>query len=368
MTISYEKFDLKEVINASGRMTILGVSKVSEEVLAAQRFGGEHFFEMEQLAVQTGAYLARLLKVEDAQIVSSASAGIAQSVAAVIGQGDLYHAYHPYTKKSTKREILLPKGHNVDYGTSVEVMVEQGGGTVVEAGYANMCSAEHLEIMITEQTAAILYIKSHHTVQKSMLTVGEAAEVAQRHQLPLIVDAAAEEDLFKYIDAGADLVIYSGAKAIEGPSAGLVIGKKEYIEWVRLQSKGIGRAMKIGKDNILGFTQAVEDYLMNGSEDGESMKKRLQPMIDSVNTINGLSAVIVQDGAGRDIYRASVKVTGKKNAKEVIAELKMEDPAVYTREYQANNGIIEFDVRSVNAEEMDKIVKRLEQIMEKEGE
>lgn len=78
--------------------------------------------------------------------------------------------------------------------------------------------------------------------------------------------------------------------------------------------------------------------------------------------------MIVQDGAGRDIYRASVKVTGKKNAKEVIAELKMEDPAVYTREYQANNGIIEFDVRSVNAEEMDKIVKRLEQIMEKEGE
>ena len=44
--ISYEKFGLKEVINASGRMTILGVSKVSEKVLEAQRFGGEHFFEM----------------------------------------------------------------------------------------------------------------------------------------------------------------------------------------------------------------------------------------------------------------------------------------------------------------------------------
>lgn len=37
MTTSYEKFGLKEVINASGRMTILGVSKVSEKVLAAQR-------------------------------------------------------------------------------------------------------------------------------------------------------------------------------------------------------------------------------------------------------------------------------------------------------------------------------------------
>ncbi|WP_265459129.1 DgaE family pyridoxal phosphate-dependent ammonia lyase [Enterococcus sp. HY326] len=363
MTTSYQKFDLKEVINASGRMTILGVSKVSENVLAAQKFGGEHFFEMADLSEKTGAYLANLLKVADAQIVSSASAGIAQSVAAVIGQGSLYHIYHPYTEKITKREIILPKGHNVDYGTPVEVMVAQGGGQVVEAGYANMCTPEHLEMMISENTAAILYIKSHHTVQKSMLTVAEAAEVAKRHQLPLIVDAAAEEDLFKYSEAGADLVIYSGAKAIEGPSAGLVIGEKQLIEWVRLQGKGIGRAMKIGKDNILGFTQAVEDYLTIGSEDGASMQARLTPFVDELNQIQNINAKSVQDSAGREIYRASVKITGPKNAKEVISELKSQSPAIYTREYQANNGIIEFDIRSVNALEMKKIIQRLQEIM-----
>lgn len=366
MTISYEKFALKEVINASGKMTILGVSKVSDAVLEAQRFGGQHFFEMEKLGTHTGKYLADLLQVEDAQIVSSASAGIAQSVAAIIGQGDVYHAYHPYTEKIKKREIILPKGHNVDYGTPVEVMVAQGGGELVEAGYANMCTPEHLEMMVTENTAAILYIKSHHTVQKSMLSVEEAAAVARQKELPLIVDAAAEEDLFKYSQAGADVVIYSGAKAIEGPSAGLVIGKKDYIDWVRLQGKGIGRAMKIGKDNILGFTQAVEDYLSQGSEAGESMKKRLQPFVAEINQIKNLEATVVQDGAGRDIYRASVKVTGDKEAKQVISELKAENPAVYTREYQANNGIIEFDIRSVNEEEMTKIVKRLQQVM-KEG-
>jgi L-seryl-tRNA(Ser) seleniumtransferase len=44
--------------------------------------------------------------------------------------------------------------------------------------------------------------------------------------------------------------------------------------------------------------------------------------------------------------------------------LKKESPAVYTREYQANNGIIEFDIRSVNEEEMNKIVARLHDIME----
>ncbi|WP_369676007.1 PLP-dependent transferase, partial [Enterococcus faecium] len=97
--------------------------------------------------------------------------------------------------------------------------------------------------------------------QKSMLDVSEAAQIAKKHQIPLIVDAAAEEDLKKYVQMGADLVIYSGAKAIEGPSAGMVIGKKTYVSWVRMQSKGIGRSMKIGKENILGFVQAVEDYL-----------------------------------------------------------------------------------------------------------
>lgn len=361
--MDYEKFQLREVINASGKMTILGVSKVSENVLDAQKFGGTHFFEMDELSKKTGIYISELIGCEDAQIVSSASAGIAQSVAAVIGRGDSYHTYHPYTKKMTKRDIIIPKGHNVDYGTSVEVMVQVGGGEVVEAGYANMCSAEHIEMMITEKTAAILYIKSHHTVQKSMISIVEVAEVARKHDIPLIIDAAAEEDLKKYVNVGADLVIFSGAKAIEGPSAGLVIGKSELIEWVRLQGKGIGRAMKIGKDNILGFTQAIEDYLKDGSESGQAMKERLVPFVNNINEISGLSAEIVQDSAGRDIYRASVKANGEKSAREIVLALKEKSPAIYIREYQVNKGVMEFDIRSVSNDEMIKIVTRLKEIV-----
>ncbi|WP_314061361.1 DgaE family pyridoxal phosphate-dependent ammonia lyase [uncultured Vagococcus sp.] len=364
MTLSsYEKYDLKEVINASGKMTILGVSKVSERVQKAQRLAGERFYEMGDLIEKTGAYIANLLGTEDAVIVSSASAGIAQSVAGLIGRGDLFHLYHPYVDRGEKRDIILPKGHNVDYGTGVDVMIAQGGGQLVEAGYANMCAAEHIEMMITDQTAAILYIKSHHTVQKSMLTVAEAVAVAHKHALPLIVDAAAEEDLQGYSQLGADLVIYSGAKAIEGPSSGLVVGKKNYIDWVRLQSKGLGRSMKIGKENILGFTQAIEDYLTFGSETGESMRERLAPFLRALNELPNIDAKEVQDGAGRDIYRAEVMVSGKLSAKEVIKQLKATSPAVYTREYRANNGIIEFDIRSVNVKEMAQIVTRLDEIL-----
>ena len=66
----------------------------------------------------------------------------------------------PIQKKSLDGEIIIPKeGHNGDYGTPVEVMVAQGGGKVIEAGYANMCTPEHVSMMITEKTAALLYIK-----------------------------------------------------------------------------------------------------------------------------------------------------------------------------------------------------------------
>lgn len=365
MPASYEKYGLKHVINASGRMTILGVSTVSAGVLDAQRFGGEHFFEMGDLMEKTGAHLARLLGVDDAQIVASASAGIAQCVSAVIGRGDRYHARHPYDERFSRHEIVLPKGHNVDYGAPVELMVQLGGGCVVEAGYANGCSADELEVEVGEATAAILYIKSHHAVQKSMLSVSEAARVAHAHGVPLIVDAAAEEDLRAYVRQGADLVIYSGAKAIEGPSAGLVIGSAELVGWVRRQAVGIGRAMKIGKDNVLGFTEAVEEYLSRGPEPGASQRERLAPFVDALGTIPGLSARVVQDSAGRDIWRASVTVGSDAPlaATEVIARLKEGDPAIYVRDYQANNGIIEFDVRSVMAEELSIILSRLKGIM-----
>ncbi|EUJ42120.1 DgaE family pyridoxal phosphate-dependent ammonia lyase [Brochothrix campestris] len=362
-TNSYDTYGLKEVINASGKMTILGVSKVADEVLAAQQFGGTHFFEMSDLVVKTGRYIASLLNVPAALVVASASAGIAQSVAGVIGQGSQLHAYHPNTTTVSQREIILPKGHNVDYGTPVEVMVELGGGRVVEAGYANMCSAEHLAMMITPATAAILYIKSHHTVQKSMLSVAEAAAVAQAHQLPLIVDAAAEEDLQTYYEQGANLVIYSGGKAIEGPTSGLVIGDADLIAWVRLQNKGIGRAMKVGKENILGLTRAIEVYQTNGSETGTSMQARLAPFIVNLNAINHVSAKSVQDGAGRDIYRAEVTISEPASAIAVIAGLKAGKTAIYTREYRANIGIIEFDIRAVTAVEMEQIVARLTELL-----
>lgn len=200
----YEKYQLKNVINASGSMTMLGISTPKAEVTERIVYGLNHYFEIKDLVNKTGQYIAKLLKVENAVIVSCASASIAKSVAAVIvkDNADLLYNLHTSPQHVT-REIVMPKGHNVNFSAPVDAMVALGGGEIVEACYANECSADK----ITDQTTAILYVKSHHCVQKSMLTVKEAAQVAKKHQIPLIIDAAAEENLLTYYQDGADLVI-----------------------------------------------------------------------------------------------------------------------------------------------------------------
>ncbi|NGP46388.1 SelA-like pyridoxal phosphate-dependent enzyme, partial [Bacillaceae bacterium SIJ1] len=193
----HEKYGLKRVINASGRMSILGVSAPSDSVMEAMRQGGQQYVEMSELIDKSGRSIAAMLGSEAAVVVNSASSGIALSVAAVVTKGNRRLSERLHAETIGQRDILLLKGHNVQYGAPVETMVTLGGGRLVEVGYANEGRAYHLTEAITEQTAAILYVKSHHCVQKNMISPEEAWEVAQKSQVPLIIDAAAEEDLQK---------------------------------------------------------------------------------------------------------------------------------------------------------------------------
>jgi uncharacterized pyridoxal phosphate-dependent enzyme/conserved hypothetical protein EF_0839/AHA_3917 len=365
----YEKYNLKQVINTSGRMTALGVSTPRPEVVQAAMDGMNHYFEMKDLVNKTGEYIAKLLEVEGATVVSCASAGIAQSVAAVLVKDSDWLLENLHVTPIENNEIVLPKGHNVNFGAPVGTMVALGGGKLVEAGYANECSADQLAAAITPRTAAILYIKSHHCVQKSMLSVEQAAVVARKHDLPLIVDAAAEEDLHAYYRSGADLVIYSGAKAIEGPTSGLVIGKTQYVEWVKRQTAGIGRAMKVGKEGILGLTCAIEHYLTATKESGAEMVAKMTPFIDALNTLNGVTARVVWDSAGRDIARTEIKfdeATTGVGTGELVNALKQGEYAIYFRGYKANEGIIEADVRSVNADQLNIVYRRISEVLGQE--
>ncbi|GGH14748.1 DgaE family pyridoxal phosphate-dependent ammonia lyase [Paenibacillus segetis] len=357
------KYGLKRVINASGRMSILGVSAPTDTVMEAMKQGGQSYVEIADLVDKAGDYIAKIVDSEAAVVVNSASSGIALSVAAIVTQGNRRRSERLHQEEIQKNEIIILKGHNVQYGAPVETMVFLGGGKLLEVGYANEGKAEHIEEAISDKTAAILYVKSHHAVQKNMISVEEAWEVAQRRGIPLIVDAAAEEDIQKYVKV-SDLAIYSGSKAIEGPTSGIVAGKRTYVEWLKVQLYGIGRSMKVGKEVTYGLLQALDEYIVK-QDRSEQEKETLQTLMP-LNEIAGVRVSIVQDEAGRAIYRGRIHIDPEQagtNAKQVASGLQNGEIAIYTRDYGVRQGYFDIDPRPLQGDDITVIESKIRELV-----
>lgn len=357
------KYGLKRVVNASGRMSILGVSSLSDRIVEAMKVGGQQYVEMTDLMEKSGEYIARKLGAPSAVVVNSASSGIALSVAALVTCGKERLSARLHQETIDKNEVILLKGHNVQYGAPIETMVALGGGKVVEVGYANEGRAVHITDAIHDKTAAILYVQSHHAVQKNMISLAEVKEISETYQVPLIVDAAAEEDLGKYAKMG-DLVIFSGSKALEGPTSGIVVGQSVYIEWLRVQLHAIGRSMKVGKETVFGLLQALDDYQPH--EDRSDFYKAALRVLQPLEKIPGVKVTIVQDEAGRSIYRGRITIneaiTGV-SAIKTVAQLQQGEIAIYTRDYGARQGFFDIDPRPLQEGEIELIYERIAAIL-----
>lgn len=358
----YQRLGLKRVINACGKMTILGVSAVSPEVMAATAEAAGAFVEIDALVDRTGELVSAHTGAQDSYITSCASAGIAIAVAAAITRGEPDRVAMMPDSSGMANEILILRGHNIDYGAPITSAIRLGGGRVVEVGQSNLAARWQLEKAVSERTAALLFVKSHHSVQKGMLTLEDFVAVAKQFQLPLIVDAAAEEDLHQYIARGADMVIYSGAKAFNAPTSGFITGGREWIRCCKAQHHGIARAMKIGKENMVGLVKALELY---GEGIANMTPEKLASTVEAISALRGFSAEIEQDEAGREIWRVQVRVHSDVlgiDARQVEAMLRTGEIAIYTRRYFLHQGVFSIDPRTLDHHDLTTIVERLAQI------
>lgn len=362
----YKKYGLREVINANGKMTILGASAVSSGIGENVKEALQNFVIIDELLDYTGKVIAERTGAPAGCPTCGAAAGIAISVAACIAGNNLELIERMPQSDGLKNEIVVQKGHIINFGGNIAQMVRLGGGKVVEAGCANKVEKEHIKNLITERTAALFYIKSHHAVQKGMQSIETMLSLAKDANIPLIIDAAAEEDMKKYIRIGADLVIYSGGKALAGPTSGFVCGKKELITACKEQYKGIGRAMKVSKEAMVGLITALHEYDSmdsNAVVQEHSMKK----LCDSLNEVAGLSCRVIQDEAGREIYRAEIKVEESKTGISAAAlnqRLKNGNPAIYLRDYYVNQGVLSVDPRPLLDGQREIVIEKIKAVLE----
>lgn len=348
---AFAELGCRPIINASGKMTALGASTVSDGVAEALRTGAQSFVDIDELLVASGRVIAQATGAEDGCPTTGAAAGIVLSTAAVLTQGrtGLLEAV-PDLHGLVPDQVIIQKGHAVHFGAAITQLVRIGGGAPVEVGHANFVERAHIEDAIGPDTAALLYIKSHHAVQKGMQSLEVMRDIAHEHGLPLLVDAAAEEDFRRYIALGADLVMYSGAKALSGPTSGLVCGRADLVKAVRAQYRGVGRPMKVGKEAILGLCRALQEY---EQQESDVLRERaeMEDLAAEVSRLPGITGTVTQDEAGREIFRATIRVdpaAAGLDAVELARRLEAGTPAVYTRNHYANTGRISVDPRPLH--------------------
>lgn len=361
--MDYERVGIPRVINAAGRMTALGGVALSQQVLAAMVAGGRYNVDMERLKRRAGELIAGYAGAEDALVTTGAAAGICMMAAAVVAGTDPARVRALPDADWPKREILLQAGHSVHFGGSVTQMLRIGGGRPVTVGDANLVMADLLRASISQNTAGFIYIQSHHAVQKGMVDLARCIEICHAQGVPVLVDAAAEEEIGKYTAMGADLVAYSGGKAFGGPTSGFIVGRRELIAACRAQEGGIARGMKVGKETIMGLLAALEQYL---STDQEAERARQVGLVEALE--EGLAGLPhtrlsrLEDEAGRAIIRLGLTLSEAElgfTAKALSQGLQQGSPAVVLRGHWANTGTVAIDPRPLDPADIPVIVEQI---------
>ncbi len=360
---------LRRIVNVSGTMTALGASIVVPEAVRAITAMLPQFVDIGELHRRASHTIARLCGTEAGFVTASASAGISLAVAAAMTGSDLAAIERLPDTLGLKHEVAIQIGHMVGYGAPVEQAIRLTGARVVPFGQATDVRTYQLEAVIGAETAAVLFVVSHHTVQYGQLTLSEVVEIAHARGVPVIVDAASEYDLRGFLAAGADMVIYSAHKFLGGPTAGIVAARLELARAAYLQNMGIGRGMKVGKESIVGTIAALEAW---EGRDHAGIRAReagyLRLWQDRLSRHAGVDATIVPDPTDNPLDRLRVAVDAEVahiTAWDLADALGSGERPVIVRDHEVEHGYFFLDPCNLHHDEEQVVADRLDQELER---
>jgi L-seryl-tRNA(Ser) seleniumtransferase len=257
----YQQIGVRTVINGRGATTAVGGTLMAPEVLRAMVDAAGAFVAIEELDEAVGKRIAEVTGAEAGCVVNGSAAGMALASAACIAGTDPARIRQLPVSDGLANEIIIHRCHRINY----DIMFRLGGGRLVEIGRPLVAAPADLAAAINERTAAVAWIDSTST-EPGAIGFDQVVAMAHEHGLPVIVDAASTlppvNHLRRWIDRGADLVIYSGGKGIRGPQdSGLLAGRRDLIEAARANANphaGVGRGMKVSKEAMAGLWAALD--------------------------------------------------------------------------------------------------------------
>ena len=287
----YEKLGVTKIINAAGTYTVLTASTMPPQVQAAVARAARHPVRLLELQKAAGEYLAKQLRCEAAMVTAGDSSALTLGMAGCLTVANKIGILQiPNTVGSMKNEVIIQKGHRYGYDHALEVC----GARFVEVE-----TIEQYEAAFNERTVMAHYFNASERGQIKHL---DWLRVAHNHGIPCFNDAAADvppiSNLWKYTQMGFDIVTFSGGKGMRGPqNAGLLLGKKEIIAAAAKNNNpfdGVGRGMKVAKEQIVGMVAAV-DWFLSQSDDAmqAEFRKRAERIAAQLKKIPSVETKIV---------------------------------------------------------------------------
>jgi L-seryl-tRNA(Ser) seleniumtransferase len=356
------KLNLRRVINAAGTMTALGASAAVPEAVRAASDMLPVFVEIDDVQRQASRAISQATGGEAGFVTASSSAGITLAIAAAMTGSDLARIARLPNTSGMKSGIAIQLGHLIDYGAPIEQAIRLAGARVVPVGEVKRATSDQLDAALDDQTAAALYVVSHHTEQSGQIPLAEFAAICKRRNVPLIVDAASEYDLTGFIAAGADIVIYSAHKFLGGLTAGIVAGKKDLIRAAYLQNGGIGRGMKVGKEGIVGVIAALEAW---SKRDHASHRRaedaRVALWLTRLSGTAGLRPALSPDPTGNPVTRLRLHVDPPAGmaAWDLADAIAEGERAVIVRDDEIADGYFELDPCNLTDSEAEEVAERI---------
>ena len=251
------------------------------------------FVNYHELQDKVGARLAELLKCEAATVTSGAAAAITLGTAGTLTGLDAEKAgMLPHLEGTgMKTEVIMQRKHAIEYAQAIE-------NCGVKVVYVD--TAKELEKAINKNTAMYYFVNFLN--YEGEIQWQEVLDICQKNGVPTMIDCAADvppvENLFRFQQMGFDMVCFSGGKGLRGPqSAGILMGKKKYIDAARLNAPPfgdtIGRGMKVNKEEIVGMLAAVEDFLSRDHEaDWNLWEGQINLVQNAVKDFEGMTTEI----------------------------------------------------------------------------
>jgi L-seryl-tRNA(Ser) seleniumtransferase len=370
----YERLGVPRRINAAGTLTRLGGSLMAPAVLLAMAQAAEASVDISELQSAASGVIARCTGAQAGIVTSGAAAGLTLATAACLAGWDVNRmAALPDTRAMPNR-ILMARTHRNSYDHAIRL----AGATIVDIGHndrgtgAGVRGLEpwEIEAAIDANTAAFLFVATSET----LADLPAVLDTVHRRGLPVIVDAAAQlpprRNLKTFIEAGADLVVFSGGKAIGGPqSTGILAGRRDLVgsalvpqTWSPsalidrdalkgIPHHGIGRGFKVGKEEIAGLLAALERFVERDEDAiAEQFTARLQAIATALSEAPSLTArLIARDGVDQHVPLLELTVAGSAHA--LSRHLQHGTPPVHLGERLAHQNVLTINPQTLRPDD-----------------